>query len=135
MGQLMPRRRFYSITHRPHVSPVALVAGIRVFHLPLRDLGTTGGLIFSGKAHREYISIRPLRVRRKGHPKLMAVASPHFARIYTLTGHVVAVEKARVTTRTAHLIYGVLRPGELVQTQSYELSTPRILREQGRPPF
>ena len=65
----------------------------------------------------------------------MAVASPHFARIQALAGHVVAVEQPRVTTRTAHLIHGVLWSGELVQTQSYELSTPRFLCEQGRPPF
>ena len=65
----------------------------------------------------------------------MAVATPHFACIYALAGHVVAVEQARVTTRTAQLIHGVLRSGELVQTQSYEFSAPRFLREQGRPPF
>jgi hypothetical protein len=57
VGQLMPRRRFYSITHRPHVSPVALVAGIRVLHLPPRDLTTTGWLKFSGEVRRECISI------------------------------------------------------------------------------
>jgi len=110
----MPRRRLHSITHRPHVSPVALVAGVRVFHRP--HLGVVGRLTFSGQPHREDIAIRPLRVRRKARPKLMAVASPHFAGVYALTGHVVAVEQARVTAPTAQLIHGVLRSGELVQT-------------------
>ena len=110
----MPRRRLHSITHRPHVSPVALVAGVRVFHRP--HLRVVSRLTFSGQPHREDIAIRPLRVSRQAQPKLIAVASPHLARIYALTGHVVAVEQAGVTAPTAQLIHGMLRPGELAQT-------------------